>query len=75
MHVEKFFSAADLQEIEAAVRGAEKQTSGEIVPYAVSRSDHYETAAWKGATLGAFAVVVAAGAARYLGDVWGVPRR
>lgn len=73
MHVEKFFSAADLQEIEAAVREAEKRTSGEIVPYAVSHSDHYETAAWKGATLGAFAVVVVAGVARYLGDAWGVP--
>ena len=73
MHVEKFFSAADLQEIEAAVREAEKRTSGEIVPYAVSHSDHYETAAWKGATLGAFAAVVAAGVAHTLGGVWGVP--
>jgi putative membrane protein len=73
MHVEKFFSAAELQEIEAAVREAEKRTSGEIVPYAVSHSDHYETAPWKGASLGAFAVVVTAGVVRYLGDVWGVP--
>jgi len=73
MHVEKFFSDADLQEIEGAVRDAEKRSSGEIVPYVVSHSDHYETAAWKGATLGAFTAVVAAGAARYFGDAWGVP--
>ena len=73
MHVEKFFSPNDLQEIEAAVREAEKRTSGEIVPYAVSRSDHYEAAVWKGAALGAFAVAVAAGVARYFADAWGVP--
>jgi putative membrane protein len=73
MHLEKFFSPADLQEIEASVREAEMQSAGEIVPYAVSRSDHYETAAWKGATLGALAAVVSAGIVRYLGDAWGVP--
>ncbi len=73
MHLEKFFSPADLQEIEASVRAAEARSSGEIVPYAVSRSDHYEGAAWKGATLGALAAVVAAGIARWAGDAWGMP--
>ena len=73
MHVETFFTSADLQEIEAAVRLAEKTTSGEILPYAVARSDHYETAAWKGATLGALAAVVAAGIARWAGETWGAP--
>jgi len=73
MHVEKFFSEADLREIEQAVRAAESRTSGEIVPYAVSHSDHYESAAWEGAALGAVAAAVVAGVARYFGDVWGVP--
>ena len=73
MHVEKFFSPADLHDIEASVRQAEKRTSGEILPYAVSRSDHYEAAVWKGATLGALAAVVIAGIARYVGDAWGLP--
>jgi putative membrane protein len=71
MHVEKFFSPADLKEIEAAVQEAEARTAGEIVPYAVSHSDHYEAAAWKGATLGAFLAVAAAAATYQLGGFWG----
>ncbi len=73
IHVAKYFSQDDLREIEAAVRAAEQRTAGEIVPYAVSHSDHYEAAAWKGATLGGFAAAVAAGVARWFGDAWGVP--
>jgi putative membrane protein len=71
MHVGTFFSAADLKEIEAAVNEAEAGTSGEIVPYAVSHSDHYEAAAWKGATLGAFVGVVGAAAVHVLAGFWG----
>jgi putative membrane protein len=71
MHVEKFFSPADLKEIETAVHEAEARTAGEIVPYVVSHSDHYEAAAWKGATLGAFLAVVAAAALYELGGLWG----
>ncbi len=73
MHVAKFFSPDDLREIEEAVRAAERRTAGEIVPYAVSHSDHYEAAPWKGAALGAFAAALAAGAARWLGESWGLP--
>ena len=71
MHVEKFFSPADLKKIEAAVHEAEATTAGEIVPFVVSHSDHYEAAAWKGATLGAFVAVVAAAALYELGGFWG----
>jgi putative membrane protein len=71
MRVESFFSPADLKEIEAAVREAEATTAGEIVPYVVSHSDHYEAAAWKGAIFGAFLAVAAAAALHYLGDFWG----
>ncbi|HVN31179.1 MAG TPA: hypothetical protein VMT45_04270 [Thermoanaerobaculaceae bacterium] len=71
MRVEGFFSPADLKEIETAVREAEATTAGEIVPYAVSHSDHYEAATWKGATLGAFLSVLAAAATYWLGGFWG----
>jgi putative membrane protein len=71
MHVEKFFSQADLEKIETAVHEAEATTAGEIVPFVVSHSDHYEAAAWKGATLGAFLAVVAAAALYELGGFWG----
>lgn len=70
-HVERFFSQADLKAIEAAVHEAEATTAGEIVPYVVSHSDHYEAAAWKGATLGAFLAVVAAAALYEIGGFWG----
>jgi putative membrane protein len=71
MRVESFFSPADLKEIEKAVHEAEARTAGEIVPYAVSHSDHYEAAAWKGATLGAFVAVVAAAVWYWAADYWG----
>jgi putative membrane protein len=71
MHVESFFSPADLKEIAAAVHDAEARSAGEIVPYAVSHSDHYEAGTWKGATLGGFLAVVIAAAVHWLGGYWG----
>ena len=71
MHVEKFFSPADLKEIETAVHEAEATTAGEIVPVAVSHSDHYEAAVWKAATLGAFLAVVVAAVVHFAGGYWG----
>jgi len=41
---EKFLNAADRERVEAAVRAAEKTTSGEIVPMIVSASYHYPMA-------------------------------
>ena len=38
------FPQAEQEKIAAAVREAEKVTSGEIVPFVVGQSDHYETA-------------------------------
>lgn len=52
---------ADLNRIKEAVAAAEKQTSGEIVPYIVSRSASHEVAVWRGAglfALLAYAVVL-----------------
>jgi putative membrane protein len=57
--VETFFSQEDLRRIEHAVHEAEKQTSGEIVPYAVYASDAYERAFWRaGLLFGTLALTV-----------------
>ncbi len=54
----RLFSPSDLERISQAVKGAERKTSGEIVPYVVDESDRYEEAAWRGgALLGAVALV------------------
>src|SRR5262250_60889 len=50
------FAAEDHAAIQAAVRDVEAQSPGEIVPYAVDRSDSYREAAWITATLGALLV-------------------
>ena len=47
----QLFSAEDLDRISAAVRQAERKTSGEIVPYFVERSDDYEAAVWRGGAI------------------------
>ncbi len=41
----------DLERIKEAVATAEKQTSGEIVPYIVAKSASHEVAIWRGAGL------------------------
>ena len=69
--VDTFFSEVDLKEVEGAVRDAEATTAGEIVPYAVSRSDRYMAAAWKGATLGAVLCAMIAAVAYTVAGYWG----
>jgi len=49
--ISSLFSQADRDRIKAAVEEAEGKTSGEIVPYVVERSDHYEDAEWRCAFL------------------------
>jgi len=71
MHVESFFTEAERQEVEDAVRAAEQRSAGEIVPFVVARSDHYEAAAWKGALAGALLAALAAALVRQFADVWG----
>ena len=73
MILDRFFSQADLDAIQAAVREAEARTSGEIVPYVVERSDEYPSAAWKGAALGALLAPLVALAFYRWSDVWGIP--
>jgi putative membrane protein len=57
------FTTGDVDRIKAAVREAEGQTSGEIVPYVVARSDDYEEAEWRGGFL--LATIALAGTAVY----------
>ena len=73
MSLERFFSPADHAAIEAAVREVEARSAGEIVPYAVERSDRYGRAAWTAATLGALAASLAAALGYRAGEVWGGP--
>lgn len=68
--LDRFFSPADLDAVEAAVQEAEARTSGEIVPYVVAASDQYPAAAWKGAAFGAFLGPLIAAAAYHYGEVW-----
>ncbi len=69
--LESFFAATDRDAIAAAVTAAERETAGEIVPFAVAASDGYEVAAWKGATLGALLGVLAAAAVHRVAALWG----
>jgi len=55
------FSRKDLGAIEEAVREVEARSPGEVVPYAVDRSDGYPEAAWVAATLGGLVGGLAAG--------------
>ncbi len=73
MEPDRFFSQADLDAVQAAVREAEARTSGEIVPYVVERSDEYQNAIWKGAALGALLGPMAALAIHRWSNVWGIP--
>lgn len=65
MHTERtmmtsaMFSPADRERVEQAVKEAESQTSGEIIPYAVMASDGYEEAMWRaGISLGGITQLV-----------------
>lgn len=69
--MEALFSPADREAITAAVREAEEQTAGEIVPVVVEASDEYEEATWRAATLGALIASLVAAGVYGLGDLWG----
>lgn len=68
--IEKLFSPEDLKRIEQAVREAEANTSGEIVPYAVLASDDYDEALWRAGFL--FGVVTLVGFTLFhnISDSW-----
>lgn len=68
--VSHLFSRADLDSIRGAVQSAERQTSGEIVPYLVDASDEYEEAEWRFGCLVVAVVLIAASAFHHYSDVW-----
>ncbi|MCH8123651.1 MAG: hypothetical protein IH853_11065 [Bacteroidetes bacterium] len=47
----KIFSEKELAAVEAAVKEAEKLTSGEIVPFILKRSSSYPVASWRGGAI------------------------
>lgn len=69
-HIEKYFSAADVDRIIAAVKEAESKTSAEVVPYVVPRSDEYEEATWRGATLAGSLTLLAFVLLNVFTEVW-----
>jgi putative membrane protein len=70
LSVSRWFAQPDLDRIAAAVEDAERKTSGEIVPYVVDHSDHYEEAEWRcGALLAVFVFAVIIVFHRFT-DVW-----
>jgi putative membrane protein len=73
MNVEKLFSEEERKQISAAVERAEATTSGEIVPYVVARSDHYEIAEWRAAALLGLFSFSGCLAVRAFTSAWNVP--
>ena len=66
------FTDADRERIREAVAAAERQTSGEIVPYVVRASGSYPVAVWRGASAGALLAAVLALAVAWAYDGWGL---
>lgn len=66
------FSEADKERLRQAVVEAEGQTSGEIVPYIVSRSDSYEVAVWRGASGAALLALAVALVVMQVYEGWGL---
>ena len=61
----------DRLRIKETIRAAEAQTSGEIVPLLVPKSDHYEVAVWKGGGIAAVLALAFAFVIFYTYDGWG----
>ncbi len=71
MDASSVFSSADREAIVAAVRAAERRTSGEIVVAVVESCGGYAHVTWKGAALGALAAALVASAVHDLAGFWG----
>lgn len=66
----KLFSESDLARIKGAVKQAEGETSGEIVPYVVEMSDTYEIAEWRAGLLSGVMALAMFTAVRRFTEVW-----
>lgn len=66
------FTDDERERLRQAVSQAETQTAGEIVPYIVTRSDTYDIAIWRGASLGALLAAATALLIAWIYDGWGL---
>lgn len=64
------FSPENLERIKAAVAAAEGQTSGEIVPYYVERSDDYDESIWRGGVAAGLIALLGFYIVRTFTEVW-----
>jgi putative membrane protein len=70
--MKEILSQAEKEAVQQSVKAAEERTSGEIVPYVVSRSDRYEVAYWRGAALVVGLALVAALLIHGFYEGWGL---
>ncbi len=66
----RLFTRKDLDHISAAVHEAEKKTSGEVVPYLVEHSDHYDEAELRAALVCGLLPLIILTVLRWLTEVW-----
>lgn len=70
MSIHDYFSDAELTAVRDATREAESRTAGELVCVLVERSDAYEDARWRAATIGALLGGLIAAYGLYATEVW-----
>ena len=70
--MKNFLTKEELEAIKQAVAKAEQRTSGEIVPYFVDRSDSYDIAIWRGASVLAILAMAIAGFIQLFYNGWGL---
>lgn len=70
MPVHDYFSEAELAAVREATRQAEARTAGELVCVIVERSDSYDDARWRAATLGALVGGLVAAYGLYISETW-----
>ncbi len=66
------FTEEELKRVRDAVALAESQTSGEIVPFVIARSDRYDIAVWRGASIAAVLAMGLVGLIHLFYDGWGL---
>ena len=70
MPVHDYFSEAELSAVRSATKEAESRTAGELVCVIVDRSDSYDDARWRAATLGALLGGLVAAYGLYASEAW-----
>jgi len=68
--VRDYFSDAELAAVSEATKSAEERTAGELVCVIVNRSDSYDDARWRAATLGALVGGLIAAYGLYATETW-----